>query len=220
VPEIILYEQLGRAMTWHFQTYAAAYLVNAFFASLFCIFAWRRRSIPGVAVFAFLMLAIVDWTFLRALEAMAVETWAKVFWAKIEYTGIASVGVLWLLFSARFSGQDRWINRRTLGLLWVIPVLTVLVALFNEWHRLLWTNITPAASGGDFLIYHHGPWFWVIIAYSYVTLFAGSLLLIRSVVHYPRLYRNQIIPFPSFRDRPHSPRPPRREHHRRGGRAR
>ena len=52
------------------------------------------------------MLAIVDWTSFQALEVMAVETWAKILWAKLEYTGIGSVGVLWLLFSARFSNQD------------------------------------------------------------------------------------------------------------------
>ena len=39
--------QLGNTMTWHFPSYAAAYLVNALFAALFCYFAWRRRSIPG-----------------------------------------------------------------------------------------------------------------------------------------------------------------------------
>jgi PAS domain S-box-containing protein len=182
-------------MTWHFQPYVAAYFLNAFFAALFCVISWRRRSTPGVTAFAFLMLAIADWTFLRALEAMAVETWAKVFWAKLEYTGIGSVGVLWLLFTARFTDQDAWINRRVVGSLWIIPALTVLVALSNDWHHLLWTDIHPALpAGGNFLIYHHGPWFWVILSYSYLTLLFGSFLLVRAIVHYPRLYRHRIAP--------------------------
>jgi PAS domain S-box-containing protein len=182
-------------MTWHFQTYAVAYIVNALFAALFCIFAWRRRSTPGAVAFALLMLAIADWTFLRALEATVVETWAKVLWAKLEYTGIASVGVLWLLFSARFSNQDKWLTKKTMGLLWVLPVLAVPMALSNDWHRLLWTNITPgSAVGSSFLIYHHGPWFWVVFSYTYLTLLAGSFLLVRAIVLYPRLYRRQIFP--------------------------
>ena len=93
-------------MTWHFPSYATAYLVNAFFAALSCYFAWRRRSIPGVTAFVFLMLAIVAWTSFQTLEVMAVETWAKILWAKLGYLGIGSVGILWLLFSARFSNQD------------------------------------------------------------------------------------------------------------------
>ena len=69
------------------------------------------------------------------------------------------------------------------------------MAFTNEWHWLLWSSITPGAPGGaDFLMYHHGPWFWVIVSYSYVTLFAGSFLLIRSIAKYPRLYRKQTAP--------------------------
>ena len=182
-------------MTWHFPSYAIAYLVNAFFAALSCYFAWRRRSIPGVTAFVFLMLAIVAWTSFQTLEVMAVETWAKILWAKLGYLGIGSVGILWLLFSARFSNQDGWITGKVLGLLWVLPALTVLMAFTNEWHWLLWSSITPGAPGGaDFLMYHHGPWFWVIVSYSYVTLFAGSFLLIRSIAKYPRLYRKQTAP--------------------------
>jgi PAS domain S-box-containing protein len=182
-------------MTWHFHTYAVAYIVNALFAALFCIFTWRRRSAPGVVAFALLMLAITDWAFLRALEAMVVEAWAKVLWAKLEYTGIASVGVLWLIFSARFSNQDKWLTKKTVGLLWVIPVFAVLMALSNDWHRLLWSSITPGLTvGSDFLIYHHGPWFWVVFSYTYLTLFAGSFLLVRAIVLFPRLYRHQIFP--------------------------
>ncbi len=182
-------------MTWHLPPYAVAYLANALLATLACYFCWRHRAIPGAAALAFLMLAIVDWTLFQALEVMVVETRAKLLCAKLEYTGIASVGVLWLLFSARFSGQDGWITRKTMGLLWLIPVVTILAAISNEWHGLLWSSVTAGSPvRSDFLIYHHGPWFWVVISYSYATLLAGSFLLVRSIVKYPRLYRKQAVP--------------------------
>jgi PAS domain S-box-containing protein len=182
-------------MTWHFPNFIIAYIISAFFTGLFGIFAWRHRPTPGAASFAFMMLAIVYWTLMGIPEASVVETWAKIFWTKLEYPGIASAGLLWLIFSARFSRYDAWLTKKTIALLWVIPFITVLMVCTNEWHHLQYTGFTPTKVDDAYvLIYHRGPWFWVHITYNYLMLLAGSSLLIKAVINYPKLYRRQALP--------------------------
>jgi PAS domain S-box-containing protein len=182
-------------MTWHFPHYIIAYIISAISSTLLVIFAWRRRSTPAAASFAFLMLAVVDWTLFSIPEISLVQTWAKVFWAKFAYPGIASSGLLWLLFAARFSRYDAWITKKRLALLWVIPSITLLLVFTSRWHHLYYTEITPIMMGDTYaLIYHRGPLFWLHVAFTYSTLLAGSFLLIKGIVRFPKIYRRQITP--------------------------
>jgi signal transduction histidine kinase len=182
-------------MTWDFPPYAVAFVVNALLAALLGIIAWRRSVAPGTTAFALMMFAVAVWTGMRVLEAAAVETWAKVLWARFEYLGIASVAALWLIFCARFSRFDRWLTPTVTALLFVIPAVTVVMAFTNDWHRLLWSDITPGPQkGGTILVYGHGPWFWIAASFNYLSMLAGSLLIIRAIIRFPKLYRRQIVP--------------------------
>ena len=155
---------------------------------------WRRRATPGGLAFALLTLAAAEWAFTRALEALALGLEAKVMWAKVEYLGIASLPPLWLMFTLAYSGQGKRLTWRTTAVLWLIPLITLGMAATNERHRLLWSNIIPASTTPDaFLIYEHGAWFWIAVAYSYAAILAGTAVLAQAIVRFPNLYRNQAL---------------------------
>lgn len=181
------------SMALHFPLYSIVFMVNIALVVVFAFVAWGRRATPGAKPFALLMLAVAEWVAAVIMEAAVVGMPDKVFWSKVEYLGIASAPVLWLMFAVEYSRHKHWLTRRNLILLWIEPVITVLMAVTNEWHRLLWSDITPApGSGGAVLIYSHGTWFWVMAACDYVMMLAGVALLIRAVMRYPQLYRNQV----------------------------
>ena len=153
---------------------------------------WRRRSIPGGLATSFLMLAIAEWTFARAFEAIFVEMPLKVIWAKIEYLGILSVPVLWLIFVSQYSRKDAWLIRRNMLLLWIIPVITLALVATNEWHGLIWSYIIPSPGREtELLIYKHGTWFWIQMAYSYLLMFVGTFKLAQVTLSKYRLYKLQ-----------------------------
>ena len=180
-------------MTFHYPTFAFAFLFTAIISLLVAVAALRRRSVPGSMVFALLMSAAAEWSFFGALEAMAVELNAKVLWAKFEYVGIVSVPLLWFIFALQYSQSPRWLmRRRNLVLLWVLPVITALLAWTNEWHHLIWSQILPGDNPIDFIVYEHGPWFWIHVVYSYCLMFIGSAELLRDVIRFPQRYREQI----------------------------
>jgi len=54
-------------MVWQFQRYAIILLLASGLAIGTAAIAWRRRASPGDTPFTFLMLAIAQWTFTRAL---------------------------------------------------------------------------------------------------------------------------------------------------------
>jgi diguanylate cyclase (GGDEF)-like protein/PAS domain S-box-containing protein len=178
-------------MSWQLTPYALAFFVAAGISALVAFIAWRRRTMPGGRPLALLMLAVAEWALGAGLDVAAVEVPAKILWSKVEYLGLINVPPLFLVFVLEYTHRDRWLTRRNLALLWIIPIITLLMAATNEWHSLMWTSFTPSPSGSNLLIYGHGSWFWVSVSCTYLVLLAGTLSLIWAITRFPYLYRRQ-----------------------------
>jgi PAS domain S-box-containing protein len=156
-------------------------------------FTWKRRDAPGGKFFFSLMLAVAFWAIAAGGEFLAVQAAFKIFWSKLSYFGIVSVPPLWFLFAANYSQHQTWILKRRRGaLLWLIPSIVLGLVFTNELHGLIWPSITPSSSiPGAWLIYKHGPGFWMNAAYSYILLVLGAGVLILVAVRTHKLYRQQ-----------------------------
>jgi N-terminal 7TM region of histidine kinase len=178
----------------HFPPHAIALLFTAALAAAMALLAWQRRATPGGTPFALLMVALAEWAFMSALEKAAPALTTKVLCAKIEYLGVASVSALWVMFALGYSQQTTWLTRRNVLLLWVMPVITVGLAWTNEAHRLVWSSIGPATADlGAFLVYDHGPWFWIFAAYNYALILVGTVALAWAFLRFPQAYRGQAV---------------------------
>ena len=177
-------------MTWHVSALVVVSFATSAIAASVAVIAWRRRAAPGARALALLMLAVTEWTFFRGLEAAADDVATKVWWAKIEYVGVNSIGALWLVFALDYARQVR-LPPRSLGLLSVVPALSVLLALTNEHHHLIWTEIQRNPKYPAVLMYGHGAWFWVMVAYTYVLLATGAVVLVMAIARFPAAFRRQ-----------------------------
>ena len=188
----------------HITSYAVALFISAAISAVVALAVWRRRAALGGTALFWLMLAVVEWQLTGACEAAAVGIPAKILWSQICYVGTLSAPVFLFVFALKYSHQEKWLTRRNLALLWLIPVISFGLAVTNEWHHLTWTSFTPSAGGPDknVLIYGHGTWFWIMVAYVYLLLSTATLVLIRAALRYRRLYRRQAalvllaMPFP------------------------
>ena len=181
-------------MAWQFQPdllFLISAVVIALVVGMVC---WRRRSAPGARPFALLMWAVAWWAALRTLEGAAVLYDAKLACGKLAYLGIVSIPPLWLMAALSYCGLDQWLTRRRLIGLWVIPALTLVLALTNDWHGWLWSGVLPASvlAGGN-LTYQRGWWWYLGVAYNYLLLVAGSALLVRQAMLMGRGLRRQAI---------------------------
>jgi diguanylate cyclase (GGDEF)-like protein len=179
-------------MKWDISMYSVPLWVASLVAVSLAQYAWRYRKFLAVRPFTFLMLAVAVWCLGYGFE-IAVPGFAnKVLWAKIQYFGIVSVPIFWLLTTIRFTGTSYLLSTRVRWMLPIIPLVTLLLAWTNERHGLIWKGMQVHMAGPFHdLSLQYGTWFWVNIAYSYLLILAGTVLMVRFFIYSQGLFRRQ-----------------------------
>jgi PAS domain S-box-containing protein len=182
-------------MIWHFQPYLLILAFAAGLALTVAYLAWRQREMPGATALALTMLAVAWWASLNMLERAADGYELKLAFGKLQYLGIAAVPSLWLIFALSYCGYQRFLSRRNMILMWIIPVASMLLAVTNDWHHSLWRNVllnpdNPAAA----LNYSdRGLWWYVALIYNYAAIIAGTIVLLRTALGFRHDLRRQMI---------------------------
>lgn len=180
-------------MTLQFNPFFATFLLASILTSGVLVYAVRHRQVKGALYFAFLIISVTAWAFSQALEYAVVEATWKILFAKFQYFGISTIGATWYLFSLSYNRKNNWLGKNYF-LLFILPVLTIIVAFTNEAHDLLWPKILPVSNlPGASLVYSHGPAFWVIFIYDYILLGLGTITIIRTAISSKEIYRWQMI---------------------------
>ncbi len=179
-------------MHWQYNSYVLPLVVATAVSAALALYVWRHRPAPGAEPFVLLMLAVAEWSLGYALELGCAGLWAKVLWAKVEYLGIAILPVAWLVFALHYAGRERWLTPRNLALVAIEPLAVLLLVWTNDIHGLIWSSVRLDASGSFAVLgLTYGAGFWVHVAYTYLSLLLGTLLLIRVFMRSPHLYRGQ-----------------------------
>ncbi len=181
-------------MYWQYTPYVLPLVFSALVSAGLVIVVWQHRSAAGATPLIFILLAVVVWSAGNTLELGCVDLQAKLFWANVEYLGIVSVPVAWLAFALQYTGREKWLTRRNLAWLAVMPLLTVFLVWTNEAHNLMRSNVRLDADGPFSVVSKtYGPWFWLNMAYAYVVLGLGTVFLMQQFTLSPRLYRGQRV---------------------------
>jgi PAS domain S-box-containing protein len=167
-------------------------LVAAAISLRVAFYIWPRRNTNGGYLLFVLALEVALWAFTAAGEYSASTREMKILWGKASYLGIVTIAPLWMLFAAQYTGSFPWLTRKNYYLFWIIPILILGLVFSNEYYGLVWTSITHTGNlTSDWLIYEHGPAFWVLIVYSYSLLLTGAFLLIRFAIRYHHTFKMQ-----------------------------
>jgi signal transduction histidine kinase/CheY-like chemotaxis protein len=147
---------------------------------------WRRRAVPGAAPFALLMAALAGWALVNLVEKSLVHPEPRRAVGAVLYLFIVTVPGAWLVFAARFAGQDRWLPPRLVPLLFLEPLLTLALVSTNASHGLIYAA-TEMKTDGPYavMVITHGPFFYVHTAYAWVLFAAGAALLVTGVTRRP-----------------------------------
>jgi PAS domain-containing protein len=177
-----------------YELYILALMIAAAIATGLALIAWRRRPAPGSTELALLLLAIALWSLATGLEAAADERASKLVFAAISYVGSQSTPVLVFLFAVRYTQRDGWLTPGRTALLFVVPVLSVVMAVTNEWHRLLWREVKLVPINLEVAgIFVHGPWFTLVIVYGYALLAISVIVVSAGILQAPRRYFRQTL---------------------------
>ena len=182
-------------MVVQYTPYVLLALLSAAISVGVAIRVWQRRPGPGVVPLTLMVLGAAWWSLGYALEISTPDLETQVLIANLEYPGIATIPVMWFVFVLEYTGRGKkWLSRGTVALLLIVPFLTIVMALTNDYHHLFRVSVT-AVTEGPFPTFKsvYGPFFWVHTAYSYLMLTPGTILLIVAALRMPKIYRRQAI---------------------------
>lgn len=181
-------------MTEIYGIYAILLLISTTITTYLAFYSWNKRSKPYALYFSILMLAVSIWSITGAFEMATASDAYKIMWSQLSYIGIVFIGPLWLLFSLSYTGYEKWVNRKIITILMIIPVIILILVATNGWYGLIWPTIIPSSNiPGALLIYGHGTGFYLNAAYTYVLMLIGILLFLQFLIRSPKIYQKQVL---------------------------
>jgi diguanylate cyclase (GGDEF)-like protein/PAS domain S-box-containing protein len=173
------------------------YIIPTAIAALVSIvlvgYVWRYRQNAAAGQFMRMLLALAAWSTAASFENLVYDLDSKIFWAKAAYLGVPFLPVLWLFFilDYRESGSGR--DNPSRRLLLVVPALSTILAWTNDYHQLIWTDMSLVTiKGSRVMIYEFGPYFWIAVAaYSWSLVLIATVVLLRRLLAGPSIYRAQ-----------------------------
>jgi len=178
-------------MAWQWTPYTIPLIMVVAISAISALYVWRRCT-PWYRTGALLLLAGAVWLLGYALELGGAELPTKIFWNKVQYIGMAIVPTAWLILAFQYTGREKWLTRRNLALLSIVPLITLLLVFTNEAHGLIWSYVVLDADG-PFLVLDHplGVGFWGHVVYSYILILIAALMLVQALIRSRHLYRWQ-----------------------------
>ncbi|HEX6035334.1 MAG TPA: histidine kinase N-terminal 7TM domain-containing protein, partial [Anaerolineales bacterium] len=175
--------------------YILLLVVSSIVTCFVALYVWERRAIAsGGRALALLALACAEWSLGYALEIAVADPPGKIFWGQSQYLGIVAVPLLWVVFAYTYSTKGTRMTRRTVSLLSIVPLITLILAFTTEWHGLIWKDIQIRTVGTfSALELTYGFWFWIHLGYSYILLLAGTIFILRSFNRTRGLFRRQNV---------------------------
>jgi len=165
----------------------------AVLAAVFTIFIMAKyRRTPEVKYLIAVLLSAAIWAFSYGMEFIAADFATKVIWSKASYLGITFLPLSYFFFATAFSQKTHILNSKNTGLLLIIPVITLLLVLTNEYHNLIWLNVELDALR-NMLLYKYGIGFWLFWIYALILIFTGIYYLIISINKFTVIHRSEVI---------------------------
>jgi len=172
--------------------YTIFFLATTLISFFVAFFAWQRKSVKGAKELTLLMIVAGIWTFCVMFETAATTIQGKAFWSGIEYIGAVSTPVLYLIFVLRFTNKEKFITPKYILLLFIIPVITLLLAITNEKHHLIWAGFSSISEKTNIMEYYHGIGFWIgHMAYNYFLFLLASIYLFSFIFNQVKIFQMQ-----------------------------
>jgi diguanylate cyclase (GGDEF)-like protein/PAS domain S-box-containing protein len=176
-----------------------AYLTTLYLAAAISlaitVYAWMQRARPGSLLFSFMMLAVSAYTLTAGLMSSAATPEGALSWVHWHYFSLTSMVALYICFIFQFTGNARWINRYTLPVIILMPILTQIIIETNPIHHWFLQDIAFSKNGilmGLSTIVY-GGFFWVHTIYSYSLVLLGMGMLVVMSVRSFWIYKAQFV---------------------------
>ncbi|MCT4564239.1 MAG: ATP-binding protein [Maledivibacter sp.] len=161
-------------------------------SSIITYISYKRKRNKGPKSLPALMMAITHWTLCQLIQIFSTSHNTIFFWHELKHVGIVIVPVAFLSLVGEYTNRKKLHDKRTILLLMIIPVLTLIIMITNGFHGLFRESIQFIKIDNVEIINSKlGVWFWFNAIYSYLLIWAGLILLLVKFINLPKLYRKQ-----------------------------
>ena len=169
-------------MDYRFTFFSLVFLAAGLLSFFVAYLSWQRRRVKAAEELSFVMFSAGIWALFIILETASVTIEEKIFWSKIAYFTAVFTPVAYLFFVISFINREKWLNTQKKIWISVIPAITFVLALTNEFHHLIWTGFAPISVETNLTEYYHGIGFFIgYMGYNYILLFTASFFLVRHI---------------------------------------
>jgi len=173
-------------------SFATVLILNAVAALLIAVLLRRKLPTPGHNAMIWMLIGLAVWAFCYAMVTVSPTLEAKRFWLKVENIGILTVPVFWFFFTVQYTRLDKWLNKSTSFLFFIIPFVSLILLFSEKWFHFYYPSVYPVSESGGPLVIERGPWYMIALIHSYVLNLTGMGLLIRQFIQYRNIYREQM----------------------------
>ena len=105
------------------------------------VYSIKHRTVPAALPFAFACLFAFMWLLGSVLEDLALDAATKIFWFKFQIPWQLLAPMAITCFILDYTWPGRWLTRRNLILLSLIPLFLLLIIFTNDFHHLFWRGV-------------------------------------------------------------------------------
>ena len=179
-------------MGWHWY-FSVLALFGGICLGVYTFYVWRHRRASAGASLTVVLAAAGWWGLAYAVELAATRLSTKLLWGDAKWLGVCLLPPAWFTFMMRYTGRDRWVNRRTMAALAVPPAAVIALLAVPATHDLVRYYPPSAAVDAADAIAQVGPLFWPFLVYADLVVWGCTALFVWTLTRLSRLYWRQSL---------------------------
>ena len=172
-------------MNWQITNITWIHMITAIISLQVAFTVYNMQQIRGRIPFLWMMSLSAFWSLILTFESAASSIVEKVMWSQFEYLANMGIPPMFLLFILSYDLDRPDFLKRYFLLFWIVPVVTLILVFTHRFHQLIWTGFSWSPAGHNILVYHHGPVFFIAMAYSLGVILLANIMLIRFILKRP-----------------------------------
>jgi signal transduction histidine kinase len=157
------------------------YLIPVIFAAalsgFIALYSFRKRRTRGAAAFSLLMFLVFIWEFFYMFEMSVTNFELMKLFLRLQYLAIPFIPAVLLYFVLEYGGYYRFLNYKYFGLLLVVPLVSLILLLTDDYHHLFYNLEYMVAA--DYIIvrgFEAGPVYNLLWIYSGILFFLSAVI--------------------------------------------